>query len=87
MVPKIAKIESFKENINEQFNNFAEDLKSFRGISDDIGEIRESIGQIRDDFAKMNKPQKEEPEPTSCLPDKLANFTGRELRSKKSLLL
>ena len=84
---KMGEIESFKENINELFNNFAEDLKSFRGISDDISEIRESIGQIRDHFAKMNKPQKEEPEPTSCLPDKLANFTGREAEIQKVIAL
>ena len=84
---KMGEIESFKENINEQFNNFAEDLKSFRGISDDISEIRQSIGQIRDDFAKMNKPQTAEPEPTSCLPDKLANFTGREAKIQKVIAL
>ena len=84
---KMGEIESFKENINEQFNNFAEELKSFRGISDDISEIRESIGQIRDDFAKMNKPQKVEPEPTSCLPDKLVNFTGREAEIQKVIAL
>ena len=84
---KMDEIENFKENINEQFNNFAEELKSFRGISDDISEIRESIGQIRIDFAKMNKPQKEEPEPTSCLPDKLVNFTGREAEIQKVIAL
>ena len=84
---KMAKIESFKENINEQFNNFAEELKSFRGIPDDIREIRQSIGQIRDDFAKMNKSQKVEPVPTSCLPDKLVNFTGREAEIKKVIAL
>ena len=84
---KMGEIESFKENINEQFNNFAEELKSFRGIPDDIREIRQSIGQIRDDFAKMNKPQKLEPVPTSCLPDKLANFTGREAEIKKVIAL
>ena len=84
---KMGKIESFKENINEQFNNFAEELKSFRGIPDDIREIRQSIGQIRDDFAKMNKPQKVEPVPTSCLPDKLVNFTGREAEIKKIIAL
>ena len=80
---KMAKIESFKENINEQFNNFAEELKSFRGIPDDIREIRQSIGQIRDEFAKLNKPHKVEPVPTSCLPDKLINFTGREAEIQK----
>ena len=84
---KMGEIERFKENINEQFNNFAEDLKSFRGISDDISEIRQSIGQIRDDFAKMNKPQKLEPVPTSCLPDKLVNFTGREDEIEKVIAL
>ena len=84
---KMGENESFKENINEQFNNFAEELKSFRGISDDISEIRESIGQIRVDFAKMNKPQKLEPEPTSCLPDKLVNFTGREAEIQKVIAL
>ena len=84
---KMGEIECFKENINEQFNNFAEELKSFRGISDDISEIRESIGQIRVDFAKMNKPQKLEPEPTSCLPDKLVNFTGREAEIQKVIAL
>ena len=84
---KMGEIESFKENINEQFNNFAEDLKSFRGISDDISEIRQSIGQIRDDFAKMNKPQKVKPVPTSCLPDKLVNFTGREAEIQKVIAL
>ena len=84
---KMGEIESFKENINEQFNNFAEELKSFRGIPDDIREIRQSIGQIRDDFAKMNKPQKVEPEPTSCLPDKLVNFTGREAEIQKVVAL
>ena len=84
---KMDEIESFKENINEQFNNFAEELKSFRGIPDDIREIRESIGQIRDDFAKMNKPQKVKPEPTSCLPDKLVNFTGRKAEIQKVIAL
>ena len=84
---KMGEIESFKENINKQFNNFAEDLKSFRGISDDISEIRESIGQIRVDFAKMIKPQKVEPEPTSCLPDKLVNFTGRKAEIQKVIAL
>ena len=84
---KMDEIESFKENINEQFSNFAEELKSFRGISDDISEIRQSIGQIRDDFAKMNKPQKVKPVPTSCLPDKLINFTGREAEIQKVIAL
>ena len=84
---KMDEIESFKENINEQFNNFAEELKSFRGIPDDIREIRETIGQMRDDFAKINKPQKLEPVPTSCLPDKLVNFTGREDEIQKVIAL
>ena len=30
--------ESFKENINKQFNNLAEELKSFRAIPQDIPE-------------------------------------------------
>mgnify|MGYP002803887263 CR=1 FL=1 len=74
---RMSNFESFKDNINEQFNKFAEDLKSFRSIPEDIHEIRNSIGQIRDDLAKMNKRQKQEREPTSCLPDRLPNFSGR----------
>ena len=76
-------LESFKENIDKQFKQFGQELESFRGIPDDIHEIRESIGQIRDDLAKMNKPQKVEPVPTSCLPDKLINFAGREAEIEK----
>ena len=80
---RIINFESFKENIDKQFKQFGQELESFRGIPDDIHEIRESIGQIRDDLAKMNKPQKVEPVPTSCLPDKLINFAGREAEIKK----
>ena len=77
---KICDFKSFKENIDKQFNQFAEELKSFRGIPDDIHEIRESIGLI---LAKMSKPQKVQPVPTSCLPDKLINFAGREAEIQK----
>ena len=80
---KMCDFKSFKENIDKQFNQFAEELKSFRGIPDDIHEIRESICQIRDDLAKMNKAQKVQPVPTSCLPDKLINFAGREAEIQK----
>ena len=80
---KMCDFKSFKENIDKQFNQFAEELKSFRGIPDDIHEIRESICQIRDDLAKMSKPQKVEPVTTSYLPDKLENFAGREAEIQK----
>ena len=80
---KMCDFKSFKENIDKQFNQFAEELKSFRGIPDDIHEIRESICHIRDDLARMNKPQKVEPVTTSYLPDKLENFAGREAEIQK----
>ena len=80
---KMCGFKSFKENIDKQFNQFAEELKSFRGIPYDIHEIRESICQIRDNLAKMNKPQKVQPMQTSCLPDKLINFAGREAEIQK----
>ena len=75
--------ESFKDNINKQFDNFAEEWESFRAIPEDIHEIRNSIGQIRDDLAKMNERQKDEREPTTCLPDKLPMFTAREAEIQK----
>ena len=74
---RMSNFENFKDNMNKHFNNLAEDLKSFHAIPDDIHEIRDSIGQIRDDLAKMNKRQKKQRKPTSCLPDKLSNFTAR----------
>ena len=80
---KMCDFEKFKENINKQFNNFAEELKSFCDIPDDIHEIRDSIGQIRDDLRKINEQQIEERDPTSCLPDKLIMFTGREAEIQK----
>ena len=70
--------ETFKENINIQFNNFAEEWKSFRAIPEDIHEIRNIIEKIGDDLAKMNERQEDEHEPTSCLPDKSPKFTARE---------
>ena len=75
---RMSDFESFKENINKQFDNFAEKLESFRAIPRHIDEIRNSIGQIRDDLAKMNERQKEKQELTSCLPDKLKMFTARK---------
>jgi hypothetical protein len=75
--------ESFKDNINKQFDNFAEEWKSFRAIPEDNHEIRNSIWQIRDDFAKMNERQKDEREPTSCLPDKSPMFTAREVEIQR----
>ena len=74
---RMSDFESFKEKINEQFINFAEELKSFRAIPQDIHEIRNSIGQIRDDLAKMNE-RKAERKLRSCLPDKSPMFTARE---------
>ena len=70
--------ECFKENINKQFNNLAEELRSLRAIPQDIHEIHNSNGQIRDDLAKMNERQEECRELMSCLPDKLPTFTARE---------
>ena len=84
---KMNDFESFKENINKQFNNFAEELKLFHGIPDDIHEIRESIGQIRDDLAKINKRRTLEPEPRSCLPDRLTIFTGRDAEIQNVITL
>ena len=84
---KMEDFESFKENINKQFNTFAEELKLFHGIPDDIHEIRDSIGQIRDDLAKISKLRQKVPAPTSCLPDKLVNFTGREDEIQKLIAL
>ncbi len=75
---RMSDFESFKENINKQFDNFAAKLKSFRAIPRHIDEIRNSIGQIRDNLAKMNERQKEKQELTSCLPDKLKMFTARK---------
>ena len=80
---KMCDFKSFKENIDKQFNQFAEEIKSFRGIPDAIHEIQKSIGLIRDDLAKLNKTQKVEPMSTSCLPDKLINFAGREAEIQK----
>ena len=80
---RMSKFERFKENINKQFDNFAEEWKSFRAIPEDIHEIRNSIGQIRDDLAKMNERQKKEQDPTSCLPDKSPKFTAREAEIQK----
>ncbi len=74
---RMSDFESFKENINKQFNTFTEELKSFRAIPQDIHEIRNSIGQIRDDLAKMNE-RKEERNLRSSLPDKSPKFTARE---------
>ena len=84
---KMNDFESFKENINKQFNNFAEKLKLFHGIPDDIHEIRDSIGQIRDDLAKINKRRTLEPEPRSCLPDRLTIFTGRDAEIQNVITL
>ena len=84
---RMTDFERFKENINKQFDNFAEEWKSFREIPEDIHEIRNSIGQIRDDLAKMNERQKDEREPTSCLPDKLPMFTAREAEIQKVITL
>ena len=84
---KICDFEKFKENINKQFNSFTEELKTFRGIPDDIHEIRDSIGQIRDDLLKINEGRKEEQEPTRCLPDKLMMFTGRQAEIQKVITL
>ena len=80
---RMSDFESFKENINKQFDNFAEELKSFRAIPQDIHEIRNSNGQIRDDLAKMNERQEEERELTSCLPDKLPTFTARKAETQR----
>ena len=74
---RMSDFESFKENINKQFNTFAEELKSFRAIPQDIHEIRNSIGQIRDDLAKMNE-RKKERKLRSSLPDESPMFTARE---------
>ena len=84
---KMEDFESFKENINKQFNTFAEELKLFHGIPDDIHEIRDSIGQIRDDLAKISKLQQKDPAPTSCLPDILVHFTGRQDEIQKVIAL
>ncbi|CAB3989383.1 E3 ubiquitin- ligase DZIP3 [Paramuricea clavata] len=84
---RMTDFETFKENINKQFDNFAEEWKSFRVIPEDIHEIRNSIGQIRDDLAKINERQKDEREPTSCLPDKLPMFTAREAEIQKVITL
>ena len=75
---KMEDFESFKENINKQLHIFVEELKLFHGVSDDIHEICESIGQIRDELAKINKRRTVEPQPRSCLPDRLIIFTGRD---------
>ena len=80
---RMSDFERFKENIHKQFDNFAEEWKSFRAIPEDIHEIRNSIGQIRDDLAKMNERQKKEQDPTSCLPDKSPKFTAREAEIQK----
>ena len=80
---KMDDIKNFKENIHKQFDNFAEVLKLFRRIPNDIHEIRNSIEQIRD--AKTNE-QKEQ-EPVSYLPDKLINFTGRQAEIQKVIAL
>jgi hypothetical protein len=84
---RMSDFETFKENINKQFDNFAKEWKSFRAIPEDIHEIRNSIGQIRDDLAKMNERQKEERDPTSCLPDKLPMFTARKAEIQKVITL
>ena len=83
---KMEDCESFKENINKQFNTFAEELKLFHGIPDDIHKIHESIGQIRDDLAKSNR-RTLEPEPRSCLPDRLTIFTGRDAEIQNVITL
>ena len=84
---KMNDFESFKDNINKQFSNFAEELKLFHGIPDDIHEMRESIGQIRNDLAKNNKRRTLEPEPRSCLPDRLTIFTGRDAEIQNVITL
>ena len=84
---KMEDFESFKENINKQFHIFVEELKLFHGISDDIHEICESIGQIRDDLAKINKRRTVEPQPWSCLPDRLTIFTGRDAEIQNVITL
>ena len=80
---KMDDIKNFNENIYKQFDNFAEVLKLFLRIPSDIHEIRDSIGQIRD--AKIN--EQKAPKPTSCLPDKLINFTGRQAEIQKVIAL
>ena len=80
---RMSDFKSFKEKINKQFDNFAEELKSFRAIPQDIHEIRNSIGQIRDDLAKINERKKEVQELTSCLPDKLPMFTARKVETQR----
>ena len=84
---KMEDFESFKENINKQFHIFVEELKLFHGISDDIHEICENIGQIRDDLAKINKQRTVEPQPRSCLPDRLIIFTGRDAEIQNVITL
>ena len=84
---KMYDFDKFKENIDKQFNKFAEELKSFLGIPGDIHEIRDSIEKIRDDLAKISERQKEQPEPRSRLPDKLMIFTGREAEIRKIIAL
>ena len=73
---KMGDFERFKNSIGRQFNQFAEELKSFHCI-------RDSIEQI---LAKINEKQKEQ-EPTSYLPDKLINFTGRKAEIQKVITL
>ncbi len=79
--------ECFKENINKQFNNLAEELKSLRAIPQDIHEIRNSNGQIRDDLAKMNERQEECRQLMSCLPDKLPTFIARDAEIQRVISL
>ena len=79
--------ECFKENINKQFNNLAEELRSLRAIPQDIHEIRNSNGQIRGDLAKMNERQEECRELMSCLPDKLPTFIARDAEIQRVISL
>ena len=82
---KCIKMSDFKDSEEsiDQFNQFAEELKSFSGIPNDIHVIRESIEHIRDDLSKINERQKEEQDLKSWLPDQLMTFTGRQAEIQK----
>ena len=80
---RMSDFESFKEDINRQFVNLAEEVKSFRSFPDDIHEIYKSLEPIPDDLNVTTQPQKEENTPASCLPDRLQMFTARKNEVQK----
>ena len=79
---RVSDFQTTAEEVEEQFVNFAKEWKSFRAIPDNIREMRNSIT-----LAKISLQPKAEASSTtsSCSPDELSDFTGREEEVQKIL--